>query len=677
MNVKRSLSLFGGTEEQAAGEEQAANRLSEEQAAKRLAELAKAIAYHDDLYYNKAAPVISDAEYDALRRENAQLEVAFPSLIRPDSPSLRVGAKLAAEEWEVGEPREVGPSKQKQTRTRDGQKKIRHSTPMISLDNAFSDEEFCGFFEKAVRFLRSKAAGSGPGNGTAIANPGVIINDAVAAPFEFWAEPKIDGLSASIVYENGKLSVAATRGDGSFGEDVTENIRMIADVPVAVTPFESIDSPRVEVRGEVYLSKKAFASANIEREKNGEPPFSTSRNAAAGSLRQLDPQVTRARNLQFFAYELILPTQASHFQTQREVFEFLRSCGFTVTDDVRLCTSYDEAFSFYRDIMQKRADMLYDIDGVVYKINSRRTQQLLGNIGRVPRHSVAYKFPAEFITTKLCDIILQVGRMGTLTPVAVLEDVMIGGTLVNRATLHNADEIRKKDIRIGDTVVIQRAGDVIPQIVRVVEEKRQATLPPIYNFPDVCPSCGTPLKQDGIFARCPSGFACQAQAIERLLHFAQTLEIDGLGAKNIEFLYKTRRIENFADIFTLEERDSMIDMAPLSTVVGSKLRLEEEKGWSRISVRKLFDAINKKREVLLAKLIYALGVPQVGRQTAVLLEERFGSLEELRRGSKEELCGIAGIGEKTAEEIVAFMQDDEMRGVMDALLKQINTKSVA
>ncbi|MDR3285612.1 MAG: NAD-dependent DNA ligase LigA [Holosporales bacterium] len=600
-----------------------ANNITKKQAEKELERLAKEIAYNDNLYYNKAQPILSDTEYDKLRRENAELEAMFPDLIRPDSPSLRVGA-TPLEKFQ----------------------KIQHQLPMLSLDNTFSEDGFIDFFEKANRFL----------------------NSSPSLEFELWAEPKIDGLSASLIYEYGILKQAATRGDGFVGENVTQNAKVIYNIPLAI---QIKNVPIIEVRGEVYMNKTVFKSINTERQENGDSLFATPRNAAAGSLRQLDPRITKKRGLRFFAYELI--SKDLIFQKQQDLFETLEEYGFSTTkEEVCLCKTYKDAFDFYKEITKKRELIPYDIDGIVYKINNREIQARLGNVGRIPRHSVAYKFPAEQIETVLLDIITQIGRMGTITPVAVLEEVILGGATINRASLHNADEIEKKDIRIGDTVILQRAGDVIPYIAGVNLNKRPSGALP-YSFPTKCPSCESFLErsEDRAAIMCSAGFACKAQAIERLRHFATALDIEGLGDKNIEFLYKTKRITNFSDIFTLEEKNRKIDEMPLLSTFQIEKPLDQEPGWQAVSVKKLFKNINSKRQISLDRFIYALGIPQVGKQTAALIASHFKTFQEFMN-SDQKLTLIDGIGEKTAEEIANFTKNTAIQNVIECLLTQVN-----
>lgn len=597
--------------------------------------LAKEIAFHDDLYYNKSAPVLTDHEYDLLRKRNLELEAVYPELIRDDSPTKRVGISI--------EP---------------NAKKINHSAQMLSLDNAFSNEDIDDFFEKINRFLNYPA-------------------DFFS---EIWAEPKIDGLSASLIYEYGKLKIGATRGNGFVGEDVTKNIKTITDIPLALELADSFACETVEVRGEVYMTKKKFEEINLQRAAANQTLFANPRNAAAGSLRQLDENITEQRGLKFFAYE-ILPrnlynktTSENMIKTQSALNKILNELKFSTTEQVKLCETKQEIFEYYQGMQNKRKNLPYDIDGVVYKINDRTMQERLGNVGRVPRHSIAHKFPAEQVETIIKEIILQVGRSGSVTPVAVFDPVEIGGAIIKRATLHNVEEIKRKDIRINDTVVLQRAGDVIPQIIRVKNEKR---LPgsEAFLFSQNCPCCGRRLVKDGVFLKCQAGFLCEAQAIERLVHFASkyAFDIEGLGYKNVEFLHRTKRIKNYADIFTLKKRDEEVDNNLLQKV--SSKRLNDEDGWGELSVTKLLKSIENRREISLERFIYSLGVSQVGQTMASLLAKNYKTLEAFLNCSYEELINIDSIGEKTALDIIEFLKNEEQKFLVNELLKEIRVQN--
>ena len=485
--------------------------LSVAEAAAELARLAAEIARHDRAYHEQDAPEISDAEYDALRRRNAAIEARFPDLVRPDSPTHRVGGAPAG-----------------------GFAKVRHRVPMLSLDNAFGAEEFHEFCERARRFLGLK-------------------DEALA----FVGEPKIDGLSISLTYEDGRFVRGATRGDGTEGEDVTANLLTMRDVPRTLKG----SAPRfIEIRGEVFLRKADFLALNAAQEQAGQRLFANPRNAAAGSLRQLDARVTAGRPLSLFAYaqgESSEPVAETHWG----YLQRLRQWGFSVSPLSRLLASEAEAAAFQAAIGEQRAGLEYDIDGVVYKLNDLKLQNRLGFVGRAPRWAIAWKFPAEQATTALQDILIQVGRTGALTPVAQLQPVNVGGVLVTRATLHNEDEIARKDIRIGDTVVLQRAGDVIPQVVRVVADKRKPGTKP-YVFPDHCPVCGSlAVRPPGeAVRRCTGGLTCPAQTEERLIHFVSrpAFDIDGLGEKTIREFHADGLVRGPADIFALPAREAEI-----------------------------------------------------------------------------------------------------------------------
>src|SRR6266481_690397 len=487
--------------------------LTEEEARAELDRLAAEILHHDQLYYAKDSPEISDAAYDELRRRDNAIEARFPELIRADSPSRRVGAAPAA-----------------------AFAKVTHSLPMLSLQNAFEEEDVRDFFDRVRRFFRQP-------------------DD--AAGVEVMAEPKIDGLSAALRYERGRLVMGATRGDGVTGEDVTQNIRTLKTVPDVLA---GKDWPEViEIRGEVYMERAGFFAVNAERAAAGEPVFANPRNVAAGSLRQLDPAITARRPLKFFAYhwgEASRPFARTH----KEALDCFGRWGFSVNEHSRLCTGVEEALAYYHEIGEHRAELPYDIDGVVYKINDLALQNRLGMVSRAPRWALAHKFPAQQATTVLRDILISVGRQGALTPVAVLEPITVGGVVVQRATLHNEDEIARKDVRIGDTVIVQRAGDVIPQIVGIVPEKRPKDAQP-YQFPDHCPICGSlAVREPGQVARrCTGGLICAAQAVERLRHFVSrdAFDIEGMGEKHIAELWDEKLIKAPADIFRLAKHADM------------------------------------------------------------------------------------------------------------------------
>jgi DNA ligase (NAD+) len=608
------------------------DRLTEGEAAAELERLAGEIVHHDALYYRQDQPEISDAEYDALRERNVAIETRFPHLIREDSPSARVGA----------EPVEAFG-------------KVMHSVPMLSLGNVFDDEGVRDFLERIRRFL------------------GLETVEGLA----FTAEPKIDGLSITLRYEKGRLVQGATRGDGYQGENVTANVRTIPDIPKAIKS-KSFPDP-FEVRGEIYMSRAAFQRLNEGQATRGERTFANPRNAAAGSLRQLDPAITASRPLQFFAYGWgeapRLPAD-----TQWGIYRSMADWGFPLNPLAKLTNSVEEMLDTYRDIESGRAGLDYDIDGVVYKLDRLDLQQRLGFVSRSPRYAVAHKFPAEKATTTLRDIEIQVGRTGALTPVAKLEPVTVGGVVVQNATLHNEDEIARKDVRIGDTVIVQRAGDVIPQILGVVEANRPKGAIR-FVFPTVCPACGSHAvrevnpntgKED-VVRRCTGGLICPAQRVERLKHFVSrnAFDIEGLGEKHIKTFYDDGLIQSPQDIFTLAERDRR-----------SETRLKTREGWGETSAEKLFAAIEARRAVKLDRFIYALGIPHVGEITGRLLARAYGSIEAFRDAmlaaararageAYAELDNIEGIGPTVAEAIADFFGEPHNVEVVDELLREV------
>ncbi len=605
--------------------------LNEAQAASELERLAGEIAHHDALYYAKDAPEISDADYDALRQRNEAIELRFPELVRPDSPRERVGA---------------APSEQFA--------KVTHAVPMLSLGNAFSHEDVREFVERVRRFFKKGEA-----------------NDA-----RFVAEPKIDGLSISLRYEKGELVLGATRGDGTTGENVTANIATISDIPKTLN---GNDAPDVfEVRGEIFMTHTEFAQLNAAQEAAGKQTYVNPRNTAAGSLRQLDASITATRKLHFFAYAWG-EASALPADTQMGVIEAMGAWGFPINPLTRNCSSVEEMLAAHSEIEAARSSLGYDIDGVVYKVDRLDLQERLGFVSRSPRWAIAHKFPAEKATTVLKDIEIQVGRTGALTPVAKLEPVTVGGVVVQNATLHNEDEIARKDVRIGDTVIVQRAGDVIPQIISAIEDKRPSGLKP-YDFPTQCPACGSHAvreinpktgKEDAA-RRCTGGLICPAQAVERLKHFVSrnAYDIEGLGAKQVEAFYLEGRVMKPADIFTLEARNARTDKP-----------LEEKEGWGEQSVSNLFDAINARRSISLDRFIYALGIRHVGETTARLLAKSYGTIDSLRAAMVAahdhegieygELNNIDGIGQVVADAIVEFFAEAHNSQVLDALLGEI------
>jgi DNA ligase (NAD+) len=583
------------------------------------------IEKHDALYYREDRPEISDADYDALRLRMEALEARFPSLITAESPTQKVGA---------------APSEKFA--------KVRHSVRMLSLGNVFSDEDVADFAGRVRRFLKFDAE----------------------APLDFTAEMKIDGLSVSLRYERGELAVAATRGDGSEGEDVTANVRTIADIP---SRLKGRAIPDVfEVRGEVYMSHADFAELNQRQLSAGGKIFANPRNAAAGSLRQLDPSITAARPLRFFSWGW---GEASELpaNTNRGVLAAIHGWGFPIPP-VRLCKSVGEMLEAYRAIELNRAALGYDIDGVVYKVDRLDLQERLGFVSRTPRWATAHKFSAEKAATVLQGIEIQVGRTGALTPVAKLAPVTVGGVAVQNATLHNEDEIARKDVRIGDTVIVQRAGDVIPQILGPVLEKRPASAAP-FAFPEVCPACGSHAVREAnpktgkldVVRRCTGGLICPAQMVERLRHFVSRLafDIEGLGEKHIQAFFEEGRIRAPADIFTLRLRDG-VSTPPLA----------EKEGWGAQSAANLFAAIETRRTISLERFIFALGIRHVGETTAKLLAKTFGSLAALREAmadphALDRLNEIDGIGDTVAQSALDFFEEPHNREVVAALEAQL------
>lgn len=597
------------------------------EAKRELAALATELAEHDRRYHGEDAPVISDAEYDALKQRNTAIEFRFPELVREDSPSARVGAAPA-----------------------EGFGKVRHRIPMLSLGNAFSEGDLLDFIASIRRFLK-------------------LADDEA---LEIVAEPKIDGLSFNARYEQGRFVQGATRGDGQEGEDITANLRTIAELPEQLEG----DAPEVlEVRGEVYMSRDAFFALNERQEAAGGKVFANPRNAAAGSLRQLDPKVTEARPLSLFAYSWgeVVGYEA---ETHWEYLERLRSWGLPTNPEARLCRSVDELMALYQEIFEKRPSLPYDIDGIVYKVNRVDWQKRLGFVSRSPRWAIAHKFPAEQAQTVLERIEIQVGRTGALTPVAHLTPVTVGGVVVSRATLHNEDEIARKDVREGDTVTIQRAGDVIPQVLGVVEGKPRGPEP--FVFPDHCPVCGSQaIREEGeVVRRCTGGLICEKQAVERLKHFVSrdAFDIEGLGGKLIELFHEKGYVKAPADIFRLKALETP----------GQK-RISSLPGFGEKSTQKLFDAIDARRTIGLDRFVYALGIRQVGQATARLLAQSYGTLESLRAAAeaaadtdseaRRDLLNIEGIGASMADDITGFFTEDHNKQVLDDLLTEVTVQA--
>ncbi|MBX3496768.1 MAG: NAD-dependent DNA ligase LigA [Parvibaculum sp.] len=599
-----------------------------EEAAEELERLAGEIAEHDALYHGKDAPRISDAAYDELRKRNDAIEQRYPELVREDSPSHRVGAAPA-----------------------EGFGKVVHKVPMLSLSNAFDDADVRDFCARVRRFLNLKE------------------DETLAVT----AEPKIDGLSAALRYEQGKFVLGATRGDGREGENVTENLKTIVDVPKTLKGKNIPDI--VEIRGEVYMSHEDFAALNERQKAAGKPVFANPRNAAAGSLRQLDAKITASRPLRFFAYTWG-EMSALPADTQAGVIDAFSKWGFAVNPLFRRCASVDELIAFYHEVEEGRAGLGYDIDGVVYKVDRLDWQNRLGFVSRSPRWAIAHKFPAEQAMTVLEKIEIQVGRTGKLTPVARLTPVTVGGVVVSNATLHNQDEIERLGVRPGDTVVVQRAGDVIPQIVRVVEDKPRGKKK--FVFPETCPECGSHAVREvnpktgkmDVDRRCTGGLVCPAQAVERLRHFVSrnAFDIEGLGEKQISAFCADGLIARPDDIFTLEARDKK-----------SLKKLKDREGWGETSARNLFAAVDARRKVDIDRFIFALGIRHVGETNARMLARSYGTLENFeaqmraaadREGEAwSELMSIDGVGEVLAEALTDFFDEPHNREVLAGLRK--------
>ena len=606
--------------------------ITEEQAAAELARIAAEMARADIAYYQNDAPYLTDAEYDALKLRNQQLEELFPHLIRDDSPSKKVGAKV-----------------------RDDFAKVELKVPMLSLANIFSYEEIDSFVAGIRRFL-----------GT---------DEDIA----FMAEPKIDGLSFNARYEKGVFVQGSTRGDGATGEDITENLRTIKSLPQKI---EGKVPDILEIRGEVYMSKTDFFALNEKNLREGKKLFANPRNAAAGSLRQLDASITRERKLSLFAYTWGELSEIP-WQSQSEFFDLLKRWGFPTNPNNRFCPDTECLKQSYTDLLAIRADLPYDIDGIVYKVNSRALQERLGYLTRTPRWATAHKFPAERAITRINNIRIQVGRTGALTPVADLEPVNVGGVIVSHATLHNEDEIKRKDIRIGDSVIVQRAGDVIPQVVEVLKEKRRPDSVE-FKFPEICPECGAHAirEEDEAVRRCTGGLTCPAQAIERLKHFVsrEAFDIEGLGSKIIEQFYNEGILRSPVDIFTLEERNgSPVRSDDLfAALVQNGLHLERRDGWGKKSVENLFNAIRERTTISLPRFIYALGIRQVGTATARLIAKNYGSfgifMQDMVNGETQKLLEIDGIGESMANDIVEFFKEEHNKNTVRLLLEKVKVE---
>lgn len=609
------------------------DELTEQQAQTELKRIAEEMAKADIAYYQNDDPYLTDAEYDALKRRNEEIEAKFPQLKIVNGPSVRIGAPIKSE---------FG--------------KVEHKIPMLSLGDIFSEEELVDFTSSVNRFLGNETDNQ----------------------ITYSAEPKIDGLSFSARYENGKFVKGATRGDGKTGEDITENLKVIKDLPLTLS---APDVPEVlEVRGEVYMSKADFLELNAKNESEHKKVFANPRNAAAGSLRQLDANITKERKLSLFVYTWGDVSNIP-WKSQSEFLQKVRDWGFKTNPYNRICHTTQDLMDYFNYLQQERADLLYDIDGIVYKVDDLALQNRLGFLTRTPRWAIAHKFPAEQAFTKINNIRIQVGRTGALTPVADLEPINVGGVIVSHATLHNEDEIKRKDIRIGDTVIIQRAGDVIPQIVGVVLDKRPADSKE-FVFPHTCPMCGAHAikEEDEAVRRCTGGLTCPAQAIERLKHFVsrEAFDIEGLGAKIMEEFYLEGIIKTPVDIFTLEKRNKRLRDDLFSALDDGSIYLESRDGWGKKSVENLFKAINERRNISLPRFIYALGIRQVGAATSLLIAKHFGSFssfeQDMRKSDTAKLLEIDGIGEAMVKDIIEFFAEEHNQHIIQELLQQVDVE---
>lgn len=579
--------------------------------------LNKELRRHDELYYDQNSPEISDFEYDKLRRRLNEIESKFPELKSQSSASSDVGFEPSSKF-----------------------SKITHKNPMLSLDNAFSITDIQNFIDRINRFLNNSNQ-----------------------DLEFCAEQKIDGLSASILFRNGKIQYAATRGNGYIGENITENIKYVHGIPTSLSVLNDF-----EVRGEVFMPIASFEDLNKKKAEIGEQLFANPRNAAAGSLRQLEPEVTASRNLNFFAYYINDFENGTKFSKQSDVLDCLNQLGFNASE-YTICRNVDDIQKYFEHIMSIRSSLAYDIDGTVFKLNSLELQKRLGFVGRNPRHSIAYKFPAEETKTIIKDIEVSVGRLGKITPVAILEPVFLSGAFVSRATLHNFEEIKRKDIRIGDRVVLQRSGDVIPKIISVDKSARAENLPP-FQTPTLCPSCKTPLIShlDNIDLFCPNHFACPVQIVRYITYFVSNscFDISGFAEKQIKELYDEGRIRTAVDIFRLEENDKTFAVP-----------LAEKPGWGKVSAQKLFSSINQRRRISFDKFITSLGIKGVGEAASKILAARFEKIENFLNAKKSDTIVLDGIGETIAFEISEFLQNETNTNFIHDLLKYVEIEPIS
>jgi len=575
------------------------------EAKQRISKLRELINHHNYRYYVLDSPEISDAEYDELMRELTRLEEAHPELITPDSPTQRVGA-APVEAFGV----------------------VEHPQPLLSLANAFSDEELDAWHRRASNILGSRKT-------------------------DFVCELKIDGLAVALTYVNGLLEVGATRGDGYRGENITQNLRTVKSIPLSV-PKEA--PPRFEVRGEVYLPKTGFKKLNEERAKEELPLFANPRNAAAGSVRQLDSKITAQRPLDIFVYGLGWAEGKAVPDTHWGIMQYLKSLGFKINPNIALCHTIDEVKNYYKKWVKDEEALPYEADGVVVKINSIPFQLELGFVGREPRWAIAYKFPAVQGTTRLLEIGINVGRTGSLNPYAILEPVQVGGVTIKHAALHNEEDIHRKDIRIGDWVVIQRAGEVIPEIVEPIVSRRSGK-EKIFHMPGKCPVCGAEvIKPEGeAMHRCTNA-ACPAQALERIKHFVSrgAMDIEGVGEKMSQALFQAELIKDVGDLYSLKEkREQLLSMEKLADK----------------SVANILNSIEKSKDRPLSRVIFALGIPNIGDETAELLAEHYSSLDELSQAMPEKLQQIPSIGPKIADSIVAFFRQRQNKAIIEKLRK--------
>ncbi len=588
--------------------------MDEKKALKEIEKLREEINYHNYRYYILDSPVISDAEYDRLFKRLLELEEKFPFSLTPDSPTRRIGAK-PLEEF----------------------KSAAHTIPMLSLNNANTTDEAREFDERIKRFLETDK------------------------DVEYIAEPKMDGLAIELIYTNGIFAAGSTRGDGYTGEDVTVNLRTIKSIPLKLQVKAEVEGKHslplpipvhLEVRGEVFIPVKAFERLNKDREEKGEQLFANPRNAAAGSLRQLDSRITAERPLDIYCYGAGA-IEGAKFKTHWDILHALKKWGLKVNPFIKICKGIEEVIQYHEDMEKRREELPYELDGIVVKVNSLDLQDRLGVLTRSPRWAVAYKFKARQETTKVMDIIVGVGRTGALTPVAVLEPVVVGGVTVERATLHNQDEVDRKDVRVGDWVIVQRAGDVIPEVVMAINDRRSGAEKP-FKMPDKCPLCGSAVTKDGAIHRCTGGLSCPAQLKEGIRHFAskRAMNIEGLGDKHIEQFVDNGVIKDAADLYSIKKED----------ITGIER-------WADKSAENLLNRIKKSKNTTLSRFIYALGIRQVGEHISRVLSKNFNGLDELMEASYDKLMEIHEIGPETAESIVTFFKERHNREVIERLKK--------